>query len=397
MADFGCGFEESFPQEEEPLEERSLNLLKDSKIDQAFAEAKEKKKGGKKHKVKWMRRPMVMPEAILEFLDENLRENAIRYLSNFLIEKREEDPCNYNRAGFLLYFSCGTMATLLQQEVVSFYRMMSEQALNVRSIKRLANVLTLFQCIASNNGTRQKFVDACIPDYLIPLIQFDCTIDVFDNIRAIALSVIGILCQAGEPFVIDWAIRSDVAELCHTILATASELNKVIAMHILEAIMRDNFGISYICNPSCQLLIGLMQTWENLVNLLSVDQDFSPRLLFHIIRCYIMLCSNERGCDIVVQGIPVALTNGTFCDMIEEFPIIGGLLVQLLLYVDKVNEETLPERRVCMLFLQKDACTNDLCSPDSVPSAKTPCRSTDLGKNSLPELPFEKNESNMSF
>ncbi|KAI0513935.1 hypothetical protein KFK09_009967 [Dendrobium nobile] len=396
MADFGCGFEESFPQEEEPLEERSLNLLKDSKIDQAFAEAKAKKKGGKKHKVKWMRRPMVMPEAILEFLDEDLRENAIRYLSNFLIEKREEDPCNYNRAGFLLYFSCGTMATLLQ-EVVSFYRMMSEQALNVRSIKRLANVLTLFQCIASNNGTRQKFVDACIPDYLIPLIQFDCTIDVFDNIRAIALSVIGILCQAGEPFVIDWAIRSDVAELCHTILATASELNKVIAMHILEAIMRNNFGISYICNPSCQLLIGLMQTWENLVNLLSADQDFSPRLLFHIIRCYIMLCSNERGCDIVVQGIPVALTNGTFCDMIEEFPIIGGLLVQLLLYVDKVNEETLPERRVCMLFLQKDACTNDLCSPDSVPSSKTPCRSTDLGKNSLSELPFEKNESNMSF
>ncbi|KAH0463091.1 hypothetical protein IEQ34_007673 [Dendrobium chrysotoxum] len=322
MADFGCGFEESFLQEEEPLEERSLNLLKDSKIDQAFAEAKAKKKGGKKHKVKWMRRPMVMPEAILEFLDEDLRENAIRYLSNFLIEvyfhflgfmnkllvnsfkqyifrhflrpfvlslfscfdsstsiyflnfclvgnlqfnnygivlfivllsdltcggnsnstqpgfglspiilfslqKREEDPCNYNRAGFLLFFSCGTMPTLLQ-EVVSFYRKMSEQALNVRSIKRLANVLTLFQCIASNNGTRHKFVDACIPDYLIPLIQFDCTIDAFDNIRAIALSVIGILCQAGEPFVIDWAIRSDVAKLCHTILATASELNKVV-------------------------------------------------------------------------------------------------------------------------------------------------------------------------
>lgn len=108
MADLECGFEESFPQDVEPLEERSLNLLKDSKIDQgkhlvlltltahllvltpinfsAFAESKAKKKGVKKHKVKWMRRPMVMPEAILEFLDGDLRENAIRYLSNFLIE-----------------------------------------------------------------------------------------------------------------------------------------------------------------------------------------------------------------------------------------------------------------------------------------------------------------------
>ena len=41
---------------------------------------------GKKHKLKWMSRPMVLPETILEFLDEDLRENAIRYLSNFLVE-----------------------------------------------------------------------------------------------------------------------------------------------------------------------------------------------------------------------------------------------------------------------------------------------------------------------
>ncbi|XP_020591230.1 cell differentiation protein RCD1 homolog isoform X2 [Phalaenopsis equestris] len=370
MADFECGFEESFPQEGEPLEERSLNLLKDSEIDQAFAEAKAKRKGGKKHKVKWMRRPMVMPEAILEFLDEDLRENAIRYLSNFLIEKREEDPINYNRAGFLLFFSCGTMPTLLQ-ELVGFYRKMSEEALNVRAIKRLANVLTLFQCVAANNGARQKFVDACIPNYLIPLIEFECPIELFDNIRAIALSVIGILCQAGEPFVIDWAIKSNVVEVCHTILATASELNKVIAMHILEAIIRDNSGISYICDSSCNLLIGLMNTWDNLVNLLAVDQDFSPRLLFHIIRCYIMLCSNERGCAPVVQRFPAALTNGSFCDMIE-----------LLLYVDKVNEEILPGRRVCML-LQEYASMNDLCSPDSAPNPTTPCRPMDLGTISV--------------
>lgn len=395
MADFKCELDEAFPQEEEPLEDRSLNLLKDSKVDQAFAEAKAKKKGGRKHKVKWMRRPMVMPEAILEFLDEDLRENAIRYLSNFFIEKREEDPINYNRGGFLLFFSCGTIPTLLQ-EVVTFYRKMSEETLNVRSIKRLANVLTLFQCIAANNGTRQKFVDACIPDYLIPLIQFECTIGVFDNIRAIALSVIGILCQAGEPYVIDWAIKSNVVEVCHIIVESASELNKVIAMHILEAIMRDTFGISYICNPSSNLLIRLMKTWDGLVNILLVDPDFSPRLLFHIIRCYIMLCSNERGCTVVVQRIPVALTNGSFCDMIEEFPIIGGLLTQLLLYVDKVTEETLRGRGLHMLQ-ECDCCSQDVRSPDPAPKPKRSCTHIDLGKFSLSRILFDENDSYMLF
>ncbi|KAK8971195.1 hypothetical protein KSP40_PGU013682 [Platanthera guangdongensis] len=77
-------------------------------------------------------------------------------------------------------------------------------------------------------------------------------------------------------------------------------------------------------------------------------RDFSPRLLFHIIRCYIMLPSNEKGC-VVVQRISVALTNGSLCDIIEEIPIIGGLLSQLLIYVNKVTAETL--RRIGLHML----------------------------------------------
>ncbi|PKA56481.1 hypothetical protein AXF42_Ash015254 [Apostasia shenzhenica] len=316
MADYECVIRDSYLPEDELLEERSLHFLKDSKIDQAFSEAKAKKKAGKKHKVKWMRRPMVMPEAIIEFLDEDLRENAIRYLSNFLVEKREEDPDNYKRAGFLLYNSCATMTTLLQ-EVVSFFRKMSEETLNVRSIKRLANVLTLFQCIAANQETRQSFVNSGIPDYLVPMILFECKIESFDNIRAIALSVIGILCQVREPYVIDWAIKSNVIEVCHTIVATGSELDKVIAMHILEAILQDKCGISYFCSSSCNLLLCMLKTWDELVNHLAEDQEFSPRLLYHIIRCYMILCSHERGYAIVVQRMPIPLTDGSFDGMIE--------------------------------------------------------------------------------
>ncbi|CAA6662608.1 unnamed protein product [Spirodela intermedia] len=198
--------------QEEPWEERTLNLLDESKIDQEFSEAKLRKKGGKKHKLKWMKRPMAVSEVILEFLDEELRENALRALGNFLLD-----------------------------EVVEFFGKMIDDALNIRSAKRLANVLTLFQCVAANREIRRNFIDcellcppktSCIPNFLLPIIVFKSELEVLENVRAIALSVIGILCQ--------------------------------ISMHILEYILRDPFGRYFICHPNVGLLEGLMETWNQL-------------------------------------------------------------------------------------------------------------------------------------
>ncbi|XP_038987326.1 uncharacterized protein LOC120112344 [Phoenix dactylifera] len=120
MAEMEEGLRDPEQQEEEqPWEERTLSRLQDSKIDQgppfpmfpppfflsffhldslmalslsfwrvsrALRGEGAERVGGKKHKVKWMKRPMTMPQAIIEFLDEDLRENASRYLSNYLVE-----------------------------------------------------------------------------------------------------------------------------------------------------------------------------------------------------------------------------------------------------------------------------------------------------------------------
>lgn len=48
-----------------------------------------------------MKRPMTMPQAILEFLDEDIRENAIRYLSNYLVEVSDSFG---NLVGFFIDF-----------------------------------------------------------------------------------------------------------------------------------------------------------------------------------------------------------------------------------------------------------------------------------------------------
>ncbi|KAF9612980.1 hypothetical protein IFM89_004783 [Coptis chinensis] len=280
-------------EEEEHWEYRTLNLLQESKLDQKFAAVKLWKSGGTKHTKRWMRRPMAIPELILELQDEKMREYALHCLSKYLLQNWEEERDNYYRTGFLLYNSCCTV-TILLKELLVFYQNMVKGNVDGRSSRRVANVLTLLQSIAANSETRTKFITTLVPNFVLPLIQYEYP-QVFENVRAVALSVVGILCQARESLIIQWAIKSNMVEICWTSIEAGSELSQVIAMHILEAILQDNEGLSYICSPMCShLLSKLMITWHHQVEVLARDQDFSPRLLFHIIRCYVLLCNHAR-------------------------------------------------------------------------------------------------------
>ncbi|CAN6465428.1 unnamed protein product [Victoria cruziana] len=89
--------EEVMVEKEHPWEDGTLNLLQDYKIDQELSGGKNNPRVWKKHKLKWMKRPMGIPDVILEIQREDIRENALRCLNNFLLEKREEDPENYHR------------------------------------------------------------------------------------------------------------------------------------------------------------------------------------------------------------------------------------------------------------------------------------------------------------
>ncbi|XP_058227298.1 uncharacterized protein LOC131335798 [Rhododendron vialii] len=141
-----------------------------------------------------------------------------------------------------------------------------------------------------------------------------------------------------ESEVIQWALDSNMVEICRISMEIGSELSKVIGMHILEAILQDDSGMSYTCSPTFDLLLeNLMRTWEHLVTCLALDQDFSSRLLFHILRCYVLLCTNARGFSTVRENLPDSLTDCSFVDLTEEFPLIASLLQQLLLSLGKVD------------------------------------------------------------
>lgn len=325
------------------MEDRTLALLQDSKVDQAIGEQKARKRGGRKHKAQWMKKPMALSEVILELYEEDLRENALRCLSNYLNDRRELEPEKYSKAGFFVFHACGIMAILLQ-EVLSAYQKMETGNLNIRSSKRLANVLTLFQSIAANKETRGKLVDAHIPNYLIPFILFENIEDYIENVRAICLSVFGIIVQAREAEIIQWALKSNIVDVCLHAIEIGNELSKVIAMHIIESILQDNCGISYVCESTRSVLGNLLEICKRLVLVSVGEQDLSPRLLFHIIRFYILLCNNSRALDLIKDNLPPPLLDNTFHEITEEFPVINQLLNQLLLNVGKVEEVDIKDR-----------------------------------------------------
>ncbi|KAL4204283.1 hypothetical protein AMTRI_Chr01g108990 [Amborella trichopoda] len=320
-------------------QEHTLALLHNHGIGQGLHDLSQIKKIWRKHKLQWMqRRPMEIPEVILDLQREENREYALRCLSSFLILRREDDPENYQRAGFFLFNSCATM-TILLQELVSAYWKMVDGSLTVRETRRLGNVLTLFQSMAANNETRLKFVQAFIPNFLVPLILFESTEEAYENIRGMSLSVIGIICQEREPDIIKWAVDNNIVEICRRGIQIGGELSKVIAMHIIEAILQDKSGISYICKPEADhLLKNLLETWEHMVMVLSVNKDHSPRLLFHIIRCYVLLCTDTRGFNMLIDYLPEPITNNSFQQITEEFPVIRRMLEQLLMNTGKVVE-----------------------------------------------------------
>ncbi|PKI52805.1 hypothetical protein CRG98_026805 [Punica granatum] len=307
MAALGHSNSKEFPNlPEEPWdwEEISLNLLRPSDIYSA-----QRNSGRKRHRLRWMVKPRAVPQLILKLQDPTERESALRMLSSYLFEKREEEPENYYMVGLLLYYSCGTM-TLLIQELIVVYVTIILGNMTERAAMRLINAIILFQCIAANKLTRQKIVSFQMANLLVPLVMHQSPLKVYDNVRAVALSVIGIICQDRELEMIDWAIQSDILEVCWLSIETGNELTKV-------------------------------------VKIMAAYGSCLPRLLFHIIRCYILLCRESRGYDIVKEAVASPLLDGTFSNILKKYyPLIWGLLQQLLLIVGKQDSSICSYRKL---------------------------------------------------
>lgn len=128
----------------------------------------------------------------------------------------------------------------------------------------MCNALALLQCVASHPETRSNFLVAHIPLFLYPFLHTVSKTRPFEYLRLTSLGVIGALVKVGrkpdvllgkvhtffqtdEQEVITFLLTTEIIPLCLRIMETGSELSKTVATFILQKILLDESGLSYIC------------------------------------------------------------------------------------------------------------------------------------------------------
>ncbi|WAQ94580.1 CNOT9-like protein [Mya arenaria] len=203
-----------------------------------------------------------------ELTNPDTRENALQELS----KKREVVP----DLAPMLWHSFGTVAALLQ-EIVHVYPAITPPHLTAHQSNRVCNALALLQCVASHPETRSAFLTEIIP-------------------------------------------------LCLRIMESGSELSKTVATFILQKILLDETGLSYICQTyerfsHVAMILGKM--------VLHLSREPSARLLKHVVRCYLRLSDNPRAREALRQCLPDQLKDSTFVNCLKDDNSTKRWLAQL--------------------------------------------------------------------
>lgn len=233
----------------------------------------------------------------------------------------------------ILWHSIGTIAALLQ-EIVAIYPLLSPPKLKAHASNRVCNALALLQCVASHPETRTYFLNAHIPLFLYPFLNTVSKTRPFEYLRLTSLGVIGALVKMDDSEVIDFLLSTEIIPLCLRIMETGSELSKTVATFIVQKILLDDMGLSYIC-ATYERFLAVSSVLSNMIAML-VEQP-SQRLLKHIIRCYLRLADNPRSREALRQCLPEPLRDGTFQNVLKDDQTTKRWLGQLLMIVENVG------------------------------------------------------------
>nr|CAD7193785.1 unnamed protein product [Timema douglasi]CAD7393593.1 unnamed protein product [Timema cristinae]CAD7396623.1 unnamed protein product [Timema poppensis]CAD7428117.1 unnamed protein product [Timema monikensis]CAD7437635.1 unnamed protein product [Timema bartmani]CAD7456052.1 unnamed protein product [Timema tahoe] len=255
---------------------------------------------------------------IVELSNPETRENALLELS----KKREVVP----DLAPMLWHSFGTIAALLQ-EIVNIYPAIYPATLTAHQSNRVCNALALLQCVASHPETRSVFLTAHVPLFLYPFLHTVSKTRPFEYLRLTSLGVIGALVKTDEQEVITFLLTTEIIPLCLRIMESGSELSKTVATFILQKILLDDSGLSYICQTydrfsHVAMILGKM--------VLSLAKDPSARLLKHVVRCYLRLSDNPRAREALRQCLPDQLRDSTFSTCLQDDKSTKHWLSQLL-------------------------------------------------------------------
>lgn len=287
---------------------------------------------------------------ISELVTGSNRERALLELG----KKREQ----YDDLALVLWNSFGVMTVLLE-EIISVYPFLNPPLLTASVSNRVCNALALLQCVASNVQTRGLFLNANLPLYLYPFLSTNARQRSFEYLRLTSLGVIGALVKNDTPEVINFLLTTEIVPLCLNIMEISSELSKTVAIFILQKILLDDQGLSYICT-TYERFHTVASVLSKMIDQLSSTADqgllgqpadptqqqntasqqphassSSGRLLKHVVRCYMRLSDNIEARKALATILPEPLRDGTFSSILQDDLATKRCLAQLLLNINE--------------------------------------------------------------
>ena len=265
---------------------------------------------------------------ILELTHPDTRERALYELC----KKREDVP----DLAPMLWHSFGTIAALLQ-EIIMIYPLINPPTLTNQQSNRVCNALALLQCVASHAETRTPFLDAQIPMFLYPFLNTSSRTRPYEYLRLTSLGVVGALVKIDEQEVIQFLLSTEIIPLCLRIMENGSDLSKTVATFILQKILQDATGLTYICH-TCERFLHVSHTLSQMIKLMAKEvNNTNSRLLKHVIRCYLRLADDPRAREALKQHLPDNLKDNTFAIVLKDDQSTQNCLGQLLHTVQQTN------------------------------------------------------------
>ncbi|XP_070490803.1 CCR4-NOT transcription complex subunit 9 [Chironomus tepperi] len=266
---------------------------------------------------------------INQLTNPETRENALLELS-----KKRESVADL---AVMLWNSFGTIAALLQ-EIVNIYPSITPPTLTAQQSNRVCNALALLQNVASHPETRSAFLQAHIPLFLYPFLHTSSKTRPFEYLRLTSLGVIGALVKTDEQEVITFLLTTEIIPLCLRIMESGSELSKTVATFILQKILLDDSGLSYICQTydrfsHVAIILGKM--------VIGLAKEPSSRLLKHVVRCYLRLSDNSRAREALRRCLPDQLRDATFNQCLQEDRSTKHWLTLLIKNLESGNNDSM--------------------------------------------------------
>ncbi|XP_055388584.1 LOW QUALITY PROTEIN: uncharacterized protein LOC129617280 [Condylostylus longicornis] len=259
---------------------------------------------------------------ILDLTISSKRERALLELSR----RRESFP----DLAPILWHSFGVVTSVIQ-EIISIYPQLSPPTLTSIASNRVCNALALLQCVASHPDTRHHFLNAHIPLFLYPFLNTVSVSRPFEYLRLTSLGVIGALVKVDDHEVIGFLLQTEIISLCLRIMEMGSELSKTVATFIVQKILLDELGLRYVC-ATAERFYALSSVLGGMVQNL-IEQP-SPRLIKHIIKCYLRLADNPRAREALKRCLPEALRHSLLLNIIKDDPTTKQNIATLVDLVD---------------------------------------------------------------